>query len=67
MNTSDNDSPKPLTNTATPAVSQVAPTATASEKPLDPRTAAWIQHLIKGMNEMATNEELRKEIAKKLF
>ncbi len=38
-----------------------------SEMPIDPSTQDWIHRLVDGMKVMATNEEERRKIAKKLF
>jgi hypothetical protein len=67
MSTSSKDFIKPLNTTAAPAESTKTPTDKPSEMPLDPSIQDWIHRLAEGMNIMATNEEERRKIAKRLF
>ena len=50
-----------------PAESTKTPTDKPSETPLDPSTQDWIHRLVEGMKVLATNEEERRKIAKRLF
>jgi hypothetical protein len=67
MSTSSKDFIKPLNTTVAPAGSTKTPTDKPAEIPLDPSIQDWIHHLAEGMNIMATNEEERRKVAKKLF
>jgi len=67
MSTLGKDFIKPLNTTTAPAESTKTPTDRPLDVPLDPSTENWIDRLVKGMNILATNEEERRKIAKKLF
>jgi hypothetical protein len=67
MSRSGKDFIKPLNTTAAPAKSTNTPTDRPSEMPLGSSTQDWIHRLVKGMNILATNEDERRRIAKKLF
>jgi hypothetical protein len=67
MNGSDKDSAKPLNTTAASDESTKAPADSSSDSSIDPKTQEWIHRLAEGMRVMATNEEERRKIAKRLF
>lgn len=66
MNTSSNDSnPESKTNGAS---DESTKTPTDKQPDSHPETASrWIQSAMKGIKEMHENEEIRKEIADRLF
>jgi hypothetical protein len=67
MSTLDKDFTEPLNITGAPAESTKTPTSRPLDVPLDPGTQDWIHRLVKGMNILATNEDERRRIAKKIF
>lgn len=67
MSISSKDFIKPLNTTVAAVESTKTPTDKPSETPLDPGTQDWIHRLVEGMKVLATNEEERRKIAKKLF
>jgi hypothetical protein len=67
MSTLDKDFTEPSNITGAPAESTKTPTGKPLDMPLDPSTQDWIHRLVKGMNILATNEDERRRIAKKIF